>query len=100
MAFITGPELDRAKKELVDWYLRTRKSLIEAMEEGYPYGSYELSPQEQIQRFVGSPDEAIESMRRKLMERHRGQPNRDELVEDDIRRYIAHITQLMRGGRE
>lgn len=99
MAFITGPKLDKAKEELTAWYLRTRESLIKAMEEGYPYGSHELSPQEQVQRFVDSPDEAIETMRQKLVERHRGQPNQRELVEDGIRQYTAHMMRLMYGGR-
>ena len=99
MAIITGPKLDEAKRQLTDWYLRTRESLIKAMEEGYPYGSRELSPQEQLQKFVEMGPEDWQFLRTRLTERHRGQPNQRELVEDNIRKYIAHMMRLMYGGR-
>lgn len=99
MAIITGPELDKAKDELVSWYLRTRESLIKALEEGYPYGSHKLSPQEQIRRYVESPQESIRAMRQKLEERHRGKPNQHELVNEGVSEYEAHMNLLMQGGR-
>ncbi|KKK81309.1 hypothetical protein LCGC14_2814760, partial [marine sediment metagenome] len=46
MPIITGPQLDEIAEQCRKWYLSTRAMLLEALEEGYPYGSRPQSPQE------------------------------------------------------
>jgi len=100
MPLIDGPELDKIKKELVEWYLNTRAWLIEAMESGgYPYGNRQLSPSEQIERFLQMTPEEWDYMESRLMERYRGRPNQRELVEADLKDYSRRMTQALGGVR-
>jgi len=100
MPLIDGPELDKIKKELVEWYLNTRAWLIEALElGGYPYGSRQLSPSEQIERFLQMTPEEWDYMESRLMERYRGRPNQRELVEADLKDYSRRMTQALGGVR-
>lgn len=99
MPLITGPELDKVKGELVEWYQTTREMLIKALEEGYPYGSLELSPAEQLQRFLDMTPEESQYMATRLAERYRGLPNQNELVEADLKAYTDSMTRMMGGVR-
>jgi hypothetical protein len=98
MPLVTGPELDKLKGELVEWYQATRKMLIEALEEGYPYGSHALSPGEQLQRFMDMTPEETQHMAVRLAERYRGLPNQNELVEADLKAYRDSMAGMMGGA--
>ena len=98
MPIITGSELDKVKSDLVTWYLTTRDWLIKALEEGgYPYGTHELTPAEQLQKFMEMTPEEWRYMTGKLAERHRGKPDQRELVEADIRDYTTRMVGMMGG---
>jgi len=98
MPIIAGPELDKIKKELIEWYLTTREWLINTLEEGgYPYGAHELSPAEQLQKFMAMTPEEWRYMTTKLAERYRGRPDQRELVEADLRDYTTRMTRMMGG---
>jgi len=94
MAIITGPKLDEMAEQLVAWYLKTRDELVDAMEQGYPYGAVPLSPQEQVERFLSMTSEDWQVMATRLAERYRGHPNAQERAQDDIRSYITRMSKL------
>lgn len=96
MSMMTGPKLDEMKEQLVSWWLTTRRRLIEALEEGYPYRSIEQTPEQQIQRFVTMQPADHLALIDKLMERHKGEPNRQELVLADLQKYRERMFTLMR----
>lgn len=94
MPIITGPRLDEMARQLREWYITTRDSLMKALEEGYPYGSVPLTPQEQVDRFMSMTPEDWQIMSAKLALRHRGKPNVQELVRKDIQDYITRMSRL------
>ena len=99
MPIITGPELDKVVQELKDWYLRTREDLIQALEEGYPYGSVPMSPSAQVEKFLRMTQQDWEDLIDTLAERHKGKPNIQELVQQELQDYIKKMTRLSLGGR-
>ena len=94
MPLITGPSLDSIAKDLTAWYLETRETLIQALSEGYPYGSVPLTPSEQIDRFMSMTPEDWEGLTNKLTERHRGKPNAEELVRKDLEEFVAKMNRM------
>lgn len=96
MSMMTGPKLDEMKRQLVAWWLDTRKRLIAALEEDYPYRSVELSPDEQIQKFVSMRGPDWEGLTDRLKERFRGEPEQEELVQAELRKYQERMYTLMR----
>lgn len=99
MSIITGPKLDELADQLKVWYLETREGLIQALEEGYPYGSVPMSPQEQVNRFLSMTKEDWQVLISRLSERHRGKPNIQNLVREELQDYIQRMTRLSLGGR-
>ena len=93
---LTGPELDKMKQELKSWYLDTRQRLIASLEKGYPYRSIQLTPDEQIQKFVGMRQPEWDALTGRLMERFRGEPDQEGLVQTELRRYQERMYTLMR----
>ena len=94
MPLITGPSLDRIAAELRAWYLKTREELIQALSEGYPYGSIPLTPRQQVDRFLSMTPQDWEDMTNKLAERHRGKPNTSELVRKDLEEFVAKMNRM------
>ena len=94
MAIITGPKLDEMSEQLVDWYLKTRDELVDAMEQGYPYGNVPLNPQEQVERFTSMTSEDWQVMATRLAERYRGRPDAQELARADIQLYVTRMAKL------
>ena len=99
MAYITGPMVDEAVEELHKWYLDTAAALMDALSEGYPYGSVPLSPSEQVARFVSMTPEDWKSLIAKLVERYRGQPNAEELARSDLKDYVSKMNRMAFGGQ-
>ncbi len=95
MTMLTGPQLDKMRQELIDWWLSTRRRLIEALEEGYPYRSTQLTPDQQVAKFVDLGPSDWSALVERLMERYKGEPNRRELVIADLRRYQNQMYRLM-----
>ncbi len=91
---ITGPKLDQVAEELRQWYLTTRAKLIEVLEEGYPYGSVPLTPQQQVEKFLAMTPEDLQVLMAKLVERHRGEPNAQELARKDVEDYISKMNRM------
>lgn len=96
MSMMTGPKMDEMKRQLVDWWLKTRQRLIEALEEGYPYRSTQLSPEQQIQKFVSMRGPEWDVLTQRLMERFKGEPKQEELVQTELRKYQDRMYTLMR----
>jgi hypothetical protein len=96
---LSGPRLDEMKRQLVDWWLATRRRLIDRLEEGYPYGSIELTPQEQIENFVSMKPDDWTRLVARLMERFKGEPNQGELVRQELRKYQEKMYSLMGRAR-
>lgn len=95
MPVLSGPKLDKLKEELRTWYLDTRERLIQALEEGgYPYGSIPLTPSEQVERFFSMTPEDWQDMIASLTERHRGEPNAQELVRKDLEEFASRMNKL------
>ncbi|KKM04643.1 hypothetical protein LCGC14_1577110, partial [marine sediment metagenome] len=94
MPLITGPTLDELAKELANWYINTRELLIQALEEGYPYGSAPLTPREQIDRFMSMTPEDWEGLVSKLVDRHRGKPDAEVLARKDLEDYVAKMNRM------
>lgn len=94
MPIITGPVLDELAKELSAWYIKTREELIQALSEGYPYGNVPLSPREQVDKFLSMTPEDWKDMTDKLAERHRGKPNAQELVREDLEDFVAKMNKM------
>ncbi len=99
MAYITGPMIDTAVEELRRWYLETSMRLMEALEEGYPYGSEVQTPEEQLDRFFSLTPVDWDKLAAKLQLRYRGQPNVQELIRADIQEYITRMSRLAYGGK-
>jgi len=94
MPIVTGPALDGIAKELTAWYIDTREQLIQALEEGYPYGSVPLTPSEQVERFMSMTPEDWEALTNKLADRHRGKPKAEELVREDLEAFVAKMNRM------
>mgnify|MGYP000126209110 CR=1 FL=1 len=94
MAIVTGPSLDEVAKEAAAWYIKTREELIQALEEGYPYGSVPLTPSEQVDRFISMTPEDWEALTNKLTDRHRGKPKAEELVREDLEDFVAKMNKM------
>ncbi len=94
MAFVSGPILDKIAKDLTTLYLQTKEELIKRLEEGYPYGSVPLTPQEQVERFMTMTPEDWQELSVKLAERHRGKPNAQELVRKDLEDFVAKMNRI------
>ncbi len=94
MPLITGPSLDELAKELSAWYIKTREELLQALEEGYPYGSVPLTPREQVDKFMSMTPEDWEGLVAKLVDRHRGKPNAEALARKDLEDYVAKMNSM------
>jgi hypothetical protein len=94
MPFVSGPELDSIVKELGEWYYRELAFLMDALEEGYPFGSTALTPTEQYLRFREmGPDEWRELVL-SLEGRFRGFPDMRERVQTAIDTYVGRMEAL------
>ena len=94
MPIITGPSLDELAKDLTAWYIKTRETLIQALSEGYPYGSVPLTPSQQIDRFMSMTPEDWEVLTNKLADRHRGKPKAEELVRKDLEDFVNKMNRM------
>jgi hypothetical protein len=94
---LTGPKLEEMKKRLIEWWLTNRRMLIDRLEEGFPYGSIQLSTEEQIQKFVSMTPQDWNDLIGRLMTRYRGEPNQGQLVRADLEKYQKRMTSLMQG---
>ena len=99
MVFITGPKIDAAVEELRKWYLASSARLMEALEEGYPYGSHPQSSQQQLDQFFTMTPTDWQELTAKLQLRYRGEDNVPELVRADIKEYVTRMSRLAYGGR-
>ncbi len=93
MALVSGPVLDEVVQEVTAWYIETREWLIQGLEEGYPYGSTPLSPNQQVERFLSMTAEDWEVLTAKLADRHRGKPNAEALAQKDLKDFIAKMNR-------
>ncbi len=100
MPIITGPTLDELAKELTAWYINTRELLIQALEEGYPYGSAPLTPREQVERFMDMTPEDWKGLTAKLIDRHRGKPNAEALAREDLDEFTTKMNKMAFTRRE
>ncbi len=91
---ITGPRLDQVAEVVRRWYLDTRARLIKAMEEGYPYGNTPITPRQQVERFLSMTPEDLQVLMAKLVERHRGEPNAQELARQDLEDYVTKMNRM------
>lgn len=98
MPIITGPSLDEVVSELSQWYINTREALIQAMEEGYPYGSVPLTPSEQVERFMTMTQQDWDDLTASLADRHRGKPKAEELVRKDLEDFVTKMNRMTFGG--
>jgi hypothetical protein len=94
MPIITGPSLDEIAKESAAWYIKTRERLIQALEEGYPYGSIPLTPSEQVERFMSMTQEDWNGLVAKLVDRHRGKPDAEALARKDLEDFVNKMNRL------
>ena len=94
MPLITGPTLDELAKELTTWYIETREFLIQALEEGYPYGSVPLTPREQVERFMAMSPEDWQDMTAQLIDRHRGKPDAEALARKDLEEFTNKMNRM------
>ncbi len=94
MPFITGPSLDELARELSAWYIKTREELIQALEEGYPYGSVPLTTRQQVDKFLSMTEEDLEGLVSKLVDRHRGKPDAEALARKDLEDYVAKMNRM------
>ncbi|KKL83585.1 hypothetical protein LCGC14_1973260 [marine sediment metagenome] len=99
MPLISGPTLDELAKELSQWYIKTREELIESLSEGYPYGSSPLTPRQQIDRFMSMTPEDWQELTAKLIDRHRGKPNAEELARKDLEDYVNKMNRMATSRR-
>lgn len=91
---LSGPYFDSLVKELVGWWLDTKEFLIEALTEGYPFGSEPLTPEQQLENFFRMDQTALEAMSARLSIRHLGHPDADERVQKDLEGFFHHMQGL------
>lgn len=91
IGMFSGPELEKIKTELIEWYLLTKRELIELMEESQPYGSIKLDPQDQLRRAISMTPEEWQLELGRIKLRHRGEPDAEERVAKDVQDFLTHI---------
>lgn len=91
---ITGPKLDQVAEILRQWYLDSRQRLIKVLEEGYPYGSVPVTPQQQVEKFLSMTSEDMQVLMTKLVARHRGEPNAQALAREELEDYITKMNHM------
>ena len=94
VGMFSGPALEEIHDELVQWYLDTRRALIEMMEESRPYGAIELDPEEQLHRAVTMTPEEWQQELGRIQLRYRGEPDAEEKVAAAVQEYLTHIKNL------
>lgn len=99
MAGISGPELDELVDDLRDWFNAEVEYLMEALSEGYPFGSTPLSELEQLQRYRAMNETDLQMLIQQREAVHRGKPNSRDLVQKDINAYAQHMQALQRKYR-
>ncbi len=85
--------------DLTDWYYRELEALMDALEEGYPYGSTKLSTTEQYQRYREMRPEDWREFILSLEQRFRGFPDSRDRVQSAIDTYVARMEALGQKGR-
>jgi hypothetical protein len=93
---VTGPELNKLREELIEWYSLTRQKLIEALEEDTPYGSRKLTPDEQLERYLNMTDQDWQALQVRLEERFRGLPDANDRVKQDLQNFNNRMQQMLR----
>jgi len=94
MAIISGPELDKLKDELVEWYTATKQYLIDVLSEEYPYGSTPLTTDEQVQQYLSMTPEDWQMLIGKLEDRFRGMPDAQQKVQQQLDNYIRSMDRM------
>lgn len=90
----SGPYFDSLAQEIVEWWGVEKEFLIDALTEGYPYGSVPLTPEQQLENFLSMDQTAFEAMSARLSLRHLGHPDADKRVQKDLAEFFAHMQGL------
>lgn len=93
---LSGPYFDGLVKELTQWALDLKEDLIAACTEDYPFGSVELTSQQQLENFLSMKQEDLEALSAKLALRHLGHPDADKRVQKDLADFFAYMEGLDR----
>lgn len=96
MTSVSGPYFDGIVKEVVEWYLTTKEFLIKALTEDYPYGSVKLTPEEQLENFLTMNQQDWQALSDRLALRHRGHPDAEARVEQDLQDFVRYMEGLRR----
>lgn len=91
---LSGPYFDSLVKELVGWWLEGKEFLIDALTEGYPFGSVPLTTEQQLENFLRMDQTALEAMSARLSLRHLGHPDADQRVQNDLADFFTHMQGL------
>jgi|SRR3990172_3839450 len=90
---LTGEKMEQMKKDLIEWYTSTRTRLIALMEESSPVGTIQLSPSEQVERFLNMTPEDWQQELYRIGVRYKGLPNEEELIRTDVQDFLSYIRQ-------
>ncbi len=95
MAGINSARLEKITSNVSAWYVDKRQMLIKSLEaDGFPYGSVELSPAEQLIRFKSMTAEDWQALTEKLYDRFRGLPNASAKVSEELAEYKGKMEAL------
>ena len=94
MSLLSGPQLNKLKAEVEEWYFSMRQRLIAELEAEYAYGHVPLTPDQQLERAQSMTPEDWQEVTQNLANKYRGMPNQEELVKKDIQDFITHISRL------
>ena len=93
---LSGPFFDGIVEELTEWYLETKEFLIEMLTKDYPYGSVELTPEEQLENFLTMREDDWIALKERLALRYRGRPDAEERVQNDLADFLVYMDGLHR----
>lgn len=91
---LTGPALDSVVAEVTQWYVQTRLELVKQLSNPYPYGSVQLTPQEQYSNYTQLQPQDKQNMRMALYKLYVGDPDAINKVEQEMLRYDARMQAI------
>jgi hypothetical protein len=91
---LSGPDLDKARDEITTWYVESRLRGIQALSEPYPYGSMQITPEEQYSNYLRLTPQDWQTMRQALHRMYLGHPKASTLIDEELHRYQERMRAL------
>lgn len=92
---MNGAHLQELARRYREWLPEYRQRLMAEVEKGGVYGTRQLTPDEQLQRFIEMQPQDYQVLIMRLQQRYAGLQDADDRVNRDISKYISSMVTLM-----